>query len=118
MKWIAEIEQEITLTKSVVVEAKTLELALVLIHDYTLHMSGVVGSDECDWDECEADEDVYLSGKAVRLLDRRTAERRDPDVLRDERSCDNCDDKDVHTVPYGDARVCNDCLAMLPPLNV
>lgn len=117
MKWIAEIEKEITLTKSLIVEAKTLELALVLIHDHSTHMSGVVGSDEWDWDECGAEEDVYLSRKAVRLLDRRTAERKDPDTFRDTLSCDNCDADDVHTVRYGDARVCNDCLEILPPLS-
>lgn len=118
MKWIAEIAQEITLTKSVVVEAKTVTQAVMLIHDHADQMSGVVGSEEWEWDEYEADEDVYLSGKAVRLLDRRTAERKDPDTFRDTLSCDNCDADDVHTVRYGDARVCNDCLDILPPLNV
>lgn len=116
MKWVVDVEQEVTLMKELVIDAPTAEDARNDAEEYVENMSGVIGSDEFDWDEAE-NGGAPTFYEPVKLLDRRTVERNDSHVVASLRRCDNCDTRDVSTVRYGDARVCSVCLAFLPPLS-
>lgn len=115
MKWVVDMQQEITLMKELVVDAPTRADALDYAKDLADEMCVVFGSDDTEWDECESS--PVVCDKPVRLLCRRTAMRLDAYSLMSNRHCDNCDGEDVDTVAYGDARVCVACLAVLPGLT-
>lgn len=116
MKWVVDMELEVTLKKSVVVESATARGALSYVEELSENMTGVIGSEETAWDELDVEGNEFDISVPVPLLDRRTTERRSPDYSLSDTHCDNCDATGVHTVTYGDARVCDACLKILPAL--
>lgn len=115
MKWVVDIELEVTLQKELVVDAVNAEEARDKAREWAQYATGSVGAGDDEWDEQEGG-GIYTTHPAVKLLDRRTAGRMSDDHVLSDTHCDNCDATKVRTLAYGDARVCDACLKVLPPL--
>ena len=103
------------MVRSIITPGKIIFSGVVLIG---LLFTGIllIAMDSSIWVPPESEYNQIEIDIPVRLLDRRTAERRSDDVCLSETRCDNCDVMNVSTIGYGDARVCSACLRILPPL--
>ena len=115
MKWVVDIELEVTLQKELVVDAVNAKEARDKAREWAQYASGSVGSRVNEWDEL-GEGGPFTTHPAVKLLDRRTARRMSDDHVLSDTHCDNCDATNLRTLAYGDARVCDACLKILPPL--
>ena len=115
MKWVVDIELEVMLEKELVVDAVNAKEASDKAREWAEYASSCVGSGDDEWDT-QGEGGPFTTYSPVKLLDRRTAERMSDDVCLSDTHCDNCDATKVRTLAYGDARVCDTCLKVLPPL--
>ena len=115
MKWVVDIELEVTLEKELLVDAVNAKEAREKAREWAQYASGSVGSGDDEWDE-QGEGGPFTLYPALKLLDRRTAGRMSDAHVLSDTHCDNCDATKVRTLAYGDARVCGACLKILPPL--